>query len=319
MRSKQRINRIINDLFSYLNAFRLVIRSKPEVILVTGRFLRFMILGKLCSFILRAKFVRESSEVPFFREPMISRFKIFRLKAEHTLFDGLIVISNRLEKFYSQDLSLKTKILNIPILVSETESIKSKNRTVMRQNFVYTGSLVDNKDGILTIIKAFAKVQKKYPDIKLTMTGDIDQSPDKNRILSLLQELSLIDKVTLTGYISKRELDEITRNALALVSAKPNNRQNRYNMATKVGEYLQTARPVIVSAVDAACQYLSHRENAFVVKPDENAIAKELSFILDHPDKADHIGLMGRYIAKQHFDYKLQMQKTEAFFKELIG
>ncbi len=151
------------------------------------------------------------------------------------------------------------------------------------------------------------------------MTGDIDQSPDKNRILSLIQELSLIDKVTLTGYISKRELDEITRNALALLSAKPNNRQNRYNMATKVGEYLLTARPVIVSAVDAVCHYLSHRENAFVVKPDENAIAKELSFILDHPDKADHIGLMGRYIARQYFDYKLQMQKTEAFFKELIG
>ena len=319
VRSKQRYKRITQDVLSFLNSLLIIMKYRPQIILVTGDFFRFIALAKLCSVILRAKLVRERSEVPYFREPKLSGFQIFKLKAEYRLFDGLITITKPLQKFYSQELSLPTNSLNIPIIIDKNAIKKfRKDDGNHSANFVYTGSLIDEKDGVLIIIKAFSIVQKKYSNIRLTMTGDIENSPDKDKILALIQELSLADSVALTGYISKKKLAEITRNASALLLAKPQNRQNRYNMATKIGEYLLTGRPVVASAVESACSYLKHRKSAFIVSPDETAIAGELEYILTHPQKADQIGLMGQEVALQAFNYRKQMQNTQNFFQMLL-
>ena len=319
VRCKQRYKRIAQDVLSFLNTFLIIIKYRPQIILVTGDFFRFIALAKLCSLIMRAKLVRERSEVPYFREPKLSGFQIFKLKAEYRLFDGLITISKPLQEFYSHELSLPISSLNIPIIIDKN-AVKNfrKDDGNHSANFVYTGSLIDEKDGVLIIIKAFSIVQKKIPNIRLTMTGDIENSPDKDTILALIQELSLADSVALTGYISKKKLAEITRNASALLLAKPQNRQNCYNMATKIGEYLLTGRPVVTSAVESACFYLKHRKSAFIVSPDETAFAGELEYILTHPQKADQIGLMGQEVALQAFDYRKQMQNTHNFFQMLL-
>ena len=88
-------------------------------------------------------------------------------------------------------------------------------------------------------------------------------------------------------------------------------------MATKIGEYLVTGRPILVSAVDPACRYLSHRVNAFIVEPDEDQIAMEIEFILANSKTCDVIGLSGRQIAIKFFNYKIHAVRINEFFNEL--
>lgn len=318
VRSKSFIGRRVHDIVSFVNSLVILNNFKPEIILVTGDTFAYILLGKICSVLTKAKLIRERNEIPFFKLKSISRIKTLMLKTEYRLFDGLIVISEELKTFFSKDLSLKAKILEIPILINNKETRAVDNDLIkINPHLVYTGSLIDKKDGILNIIKAFAMILEEHPNSKLIMTGDVNKSTDKKKILRLIHELCIKDKIELTGYISKEKLNEITSTAIALILAKPDNRQNRYNMATKIGEYLLTGRPVVVSSVDSVCNYLSHRKNVFIVNPDEKSIAKEIKFILDNSEIATQVGLMGKKVALSAFDYQKQMLKMNIFFKTL--
>lgn len=317
VRSKSFIGRRIQNFTSLINSVIILIRSKPKIIIVVSNSFKYILLAKISSVIIRAKIIREKSEVPFYKIEVISGIRRLRTIAEFKLFDGLIVISGALKDFFIKDLSLKTKVLEIPILINISEKSLIKNEPgLIKPNLVYTGSLLNNKDGILTIIKAFVKVLPSHPNTRLILTGDLEKSVDKKIILSLIDELHINEKVELTGYISKEKLLEITSTAAVLLLAKPDNRQNRYNMATKIGEYLLTGRPALISDVDPACQYLSHRRNAFIVKPEEDQIAKELEFILDNSTEAEEIGMSGKEIALKLFDYKVHAIRMNDFFKE---
>jgi glycosyltransferase involved in cell wall biosynthesis len=138
-------------------------------------------------------------------------------------------------------------------------------------------------------------------------------------ILDLIDKLDLTGKVELPGYVSKDKLNEITSAASALLLAKPGNRQNHYNMATKIGEYLLTGRPAVISSVDPACHYLKHRENVCIVDPDHFKLAEEVEFILNNSKEAGAIGSAGRESAVRIFDYKIHALRIENFLKKLCS
>jgi glycosyltransferase involved in cell wall biosynthesis len=228
----------------------------------------------------------------------------------------MIVISRELKDFFSRDMKLNLKMIEVPILV-ETNSISKNGIPARKANLVYTGSLLEHKDGVTTIIRAFARILPDHPGLKLIMTGNIEGSVSKKEILDLIQSLKLGDNVLLPGYISKDELNELTTTASVLLLAKPLNRQNRYNMATKIGEYLMTGRPAVISNVDPVCSYLSHRENICITDPDELRIAEEIEFLLENPLKADEIGSSGRGSVVRLFDYKIHAARMDDFFRNL--
>jgi glycosyltransferase involved in cell wall biosynthesis len=317
-RRSRLLSRKIQTVLSILNSFAFFINYNPGVVIVVSNNSRDIILTKICSIIIHSKIIREVCEVPFHWLSEISRNRKRRVKAEFGLFHGLILISDTLEDFFIKELSLNVKILKVPILLSlEERNLKKENTHTIVPNLVYTGSLSNHKDGILLIIKAFSRITENYPQVRLIMTGDISYSPDKENILKYIEDYKINTKVDLTGYISKEELNRLTSTAAALISAKPYNRQNHYNMATKVGEYLITGRPVIISSVDPVCNHLEHRVDAFIVNPDADEIAEEFRFILDHPEKAQEIGLMGQKKALKLFDYKTHTSRINDFFRTI--
>jgi glycosyltransferase involved in cell wall biosynthesis len=213
---------------------------------------------------------------------------------------------------------MKVNILEVPILIdSQKHVLSSQDKPPMEPNLVYTGSLINRKDGILFILEAFSEIAGTYPEIRLVMTGDINGSPDKETILEYLESHNLKTRVDLVGFVSKEELIRLTSTATALLLAKPDNRQNRYNMATKVGEYLLTGRPVVLSSVDPVCRQLVHRVDACIVHPDSSEFAEELRFILDNPGRAGEIGSEGREKAYQLFDYKVHATRMNNYLKAL--
>jgi len=313
---KSFLGRRIQNLISFMNSFLFFIRLKPDIILIAASNFKYILLGKTCSLLTGAKLVREKSEVPFYKLEKLTRFRKFRIKSEFRLFDGMIVISRELKDFFSRDIKLNLKMIEVPILV-ETNSISKNGIPARKANLVYTGSLLEHKDGVTTIIRAFARILPDHPGLKLIMTGNIEGSVSKKEILDLIQSLKLGDNVLLPGYISKDELNELTTTASVLLLAKPLNRQNRYNMATKIGEYLMTGRPAVISNVDPVCSYLSHRENICITDPDELRIAEEIEFLLENPLKADEIGSSGRGSVVRLFDYKIHAARMDDFFRNL--
>lgn len=315
---KSFIGRRVQNSISLLRSFLFFLRFKPNIILIAANNFKYILLGKICALLVNARLVREKSEVPYYRIEKISSRSKLKIKAEFRLFDGMISISGALKEFFQKDLGLKLKIIEVPIIIDcKTLPGKNNGHSSTKTNLVYTGSLLDHKDGVITIIKAFALVLRNHPDLKLVMTGDLNGSVSKSAIINLIDNLKLTGKVELPGYLPREKLNELTSSAAALLLAKPRNRQNQYNMATKVGEYLLTGRPVVISSVDPVCGYLKHRESACITDPDEFRMAEEIEFLLDNAGKADAIGMEGRLSVQRLFDYRIHASRINDFFREL--
>ena len=114
---------------------------------------------------------------------------------EFKLFDGLIVISGELKDFFLKDLSLKMNILEVPILINYYEETLDENDfRIIKPNLVYTGSLRNDKDGVLILIKAFFKILPNHPNVRFILTGDLESSADKEKILALIDKLGIKGK-----------------------------------------------------------------------------------------------------------------------------
>lgn len=318
VRSEQFFGRRVHDLISIFYTFFVLVFLKPQVILLLSNSTIYVVLSKIYAVFTKAKFVREKTEIPFFQIGKISKLRQLWLKAEYGVVDGLIVISGKLKDFFYKELSIDAKFLEVPILIDSSDSLLDVNiETQKMPLIVYTGSFYDKKDGILTLIRAFSKILSKYPEAGLILTGDIDSSPDKYKIFLLINKLRIKNRIELTGYVSKKRLDDIKSQASVFIVAKPETFQNRYNMATRIGEYLITGHPVILSSVDSAGMYLRHRQSALIVNPDEESIAQEIDFILCHPEEAMRIGSRGKEVALSCFDYKIHAIHLNTFLNDL--
>lgn len=315
---KSFVGRRFQNSISLVNSFLFFLSFRPDIIIIAANNFRYILLGKICALLVNASLVREKSEVPFYKIDELSALRKFKVKAEFRLFDGIIAISGALKDFFLKDLGLNLKIIEVPILVDCNRVPLTKNgHSSKMTNLVYTGSLLDHKDGVITIIKAFARILPNHPDQKLVMTGDLNGSVSKHEILREINNLKLNGNVELPGYLPREKLNELTSSAAALLLAKPRNRQNKYNMATKVGEYLLTGRPVVLSDVDPVCTYLKHRESACITEPDEIRMAEEIEFLLCNAGKADEIGKEGRQSVQKLFDYRIHAARINSFLNEL--
>ncbi|MFW5803597.1 MAG: glycosyltransferase family 4 protein [bacterium] len=312
IRSKYFLIRKIDDVFAYFRLFFIGLTLKPDILLISGESNLKILISKLICIFIKSKLLRERSEILYYKNDKIKYTQKYFSMIMYLLFDGLIVISENLKIYFKNDLGFKKGLIKIPILLKNFNYYDNTKNNISN-NFVYCGSLNDKKDGILLMLGAFAKFCENRNDYKLLMTGNIDKSPDKKIILEKINNLNLNDKVIITGYVTEKELFDYMHSALALVLAKPQNRQNKYNMATKVGEYLITGRPVILSSVDQSTEFLTNYKDAIIFDPEVDELVEKMNFIINNREKAENIGKNGRNIAVKYFDYRKQIEKLDNF------
>jgi glycosyltransferase involved in cell wall biosynthesis len=117
----------------------------------------------------------------------------------------------------------------------------------------------------------------------------------------------LTDRVILTGLIPFNEMPAYLKNADALLLSRPDNIQARFGMPTKLGEYLISGKPVILTSVGDITIYLKDGESAFITTPgDYNAFAEKIDYVLGNYENAIEVGLNGKKVCEEHFNYKIQ-------------
>ena len=90
-------------------------------------------------------------------------------------------------------------------------------------------------------------------------------------------------------------------------------------MPCKVGEYLCTGRPVIVTGLGEIPKYLQDGVSAYLAKPDnEEFFAYKLEEVLRDSVKANIVGENGRAVALQEFASPVQAGHIIAFFEVLL-
>ncbi|MBN2813189.1 MAG: glycosyltransferase [Bacteroidales bacterium] len=254
------------------------------------------------------KYLQERSEYPFIKErksfldPLL--LKVY-LGLVCKFFDGFLVITKKLRDYFTPHLRTNCPIFHLPILV-EPERFNITPSPSPVQYLAYCGSMQGNKDGVPDLIEAFSLIHNKYPDLKLYLIGST-QFNGFHELQEKISRLNAGDNIVFTGVSGRDELPLLLAGAKILLLARPESKQAEGGFPTKLGEYLATGKPVLVTQVGEIADYLQDGDNAFIVRPgDPEQFAEKMKYILEHYDKALEVGLRGQYLAQTQFNFAYQ-------------
>lgn len=236
--------------------------------------------------------------------------------------DGLIVISHALEEMIAKYKHPSTKITRIPIL-SGNNKISPPHKPTPNDGIPYilhAGALSEQKDGIISMIEAFAIAHKRLNGkLKFILTYDIGFPKLKRKINKIIKKNNLENSIRFTGILSKKDLSELRDNCALSIINKPSNAQNDYNFPTKLSELLPLRIPIIVSNTGEMSRYFINGENAFVVEANNaNMIADKIVYIIQNPEAVNNITERGQLLAIKEFYYMNYAKKLNSFFNSLV-
>lgn len=304
--------RVSKSIFSERHNYDIVILVSNSILLIYPIF----ILCKFCSI----KIIQEKSEFPFVlnNKSFLGRIyaKIY-VNTTYKLFDGLIVMTKPLVEYFQKKIRKNCRILEMPMTV-DCDRFKFVMPYAPGYEYIaYCGDMGGNKDGISNLITAFSYIYIKYPNIKLLLVGNTSDLNELNKLKRQVDE-NKIQNIIFYGKADRADIPSILCGAKILALARPTSLQSTGGFPTKLGEYLSTGKPVVVTSVGDIPRFLNE-ENSYIVKPDDNRLfADRIIEILDNYNKAIEIGRKGQQLALSVFDYKAQSNSLATFLKELI-
>lgn len=223
---------------------------------------------------------------------------------------GLFVISTSLKHYFVQICVPAEKVHVINMTVDQDRFL-SLNKTNVKDKYIaYCGAISNCKDGVDVLIKSFKQVSNLIPDLKLYLIGEYSFRKDDELNRKLINELNLEDKVIYTGEVTANDMPQMLKNAKALVLARPDNLQAQNGFPTKLGEYLLSCNPVVVTCVGDIPLFLEDGVNAYVAAPGNiDEISKKIFRAVSELDNAEKVGLSGYQVAMKNFNYKTESKK----------
>jgi glycosyltransferase involved in cell wall biosynthesis len=274
----------------------------------------------MISRIVKIPLLLEEDEHPFrYRgvRPADKLYKYLYTRLVLWRFDGVIVISDYLKTYLGKILRPGVKMIKVPIIVDRmffnkpTLPIFPESR-----NITYCGHLNEDKDGVLTLMKAFREIYQDYPKLFLRVIGDDYKESKVPEYKKYSEELGIAERVEFVGKVARDQVPGYLQRASILALARPTSLQTVATVSTKLGEYLASGKPVVVTRTGELVSYLEDGVNVYLSEPDNHhKFAERLRYVLDHPVEAQEIGIKGQKFAQENFDYSINMQRLVDFLK----
>ena len=226
------------------------------------------------------------------------------------LLDGLFVISNTLKQYYISQ-GIPEESIHVINMFVDTNRFKGLMKKPTDKYIGYCGAVSYDKDGVDCLIKAFAVFYKSHPDYKLKIFGRGLTDNVIPKLKQLATTLSVTDSVVFTGQVAPEQMPQLLFDAAILALARPDSIQAQNGFPTKLGEYLATGNPVVVTSVGEIPSFLTDGVNAFLAKPgDPEDFANRLCWVADNYERAKEIGQQGRILSNDAFNYSVQSKEA---------
>ena len=137
-----------------------------------------------------------------------------------------------------------------------------------------------------------------------------------DQLKDLACELRVENNIVFTGVVAPKEMPQLLYNARILALARPDNLQAQNGFPTKLGEYLATGNPVVVTRVGEIPLFIKDMENGFLAEPNPESFSEKLSWVADNYEEALSIGGKGRELAFSEFSYDKQSEIAYSFMRE---
>lgn len=317
---------LLFKIFDRLKAIWITTNKLKKIIKESGPDLRLLILTTnpidIYPYLKLAKknkvpVFHERTEYPFLNnESLIKRIRLlYYLKYLIPQFRGLFVITNALVEYFKPFLSSGQKITLLPMTVDYERFADKSKRIELYGNYIaYCGSMYTGKDGVPDLIQAFNYFCKSNDEVNLVLIGDNSNIQAFQHINELIDNSPYKHRIYCAGQIGSDQMPAYLNSATILALARPDNIQAHGGFPTKLGEYLATGNPVVITDVGEHSLYLKDGISAFVVPPGNSILfGQRLSDAICDRAKSKAIGLEGQKIALKYFNYKTQAQNLYIF------
>lgn len=243
-------------------------------------------------------------------------FCMNKYKREVHKLSGMSVISTALKNYFVS-LGLPENKIQIVNMTVDNNRFRGLIKQPSEKYIAYCGTASNNKDGVDELIKSFAIVHKSHPAVKLLIIGKTPDKKDASGNLKLIENLGLKDSVVFTGVVSSSEMPQLLKNACVLALDRPDSLQAQCGFPTKLGEYLLTENPVVVTKVGDIPLFLKDGETALLAEQrNSQDFASKIIWALDNPEEASQIGIKGAQVAMREFNY---LNETKKIVKQIFG
>jgi glycosyltransferase involved in cell wall biosynthesis len=265
-------------------------------------------------------FVQEKNEYPFIqkKKSLFGRIYAFLyVNIAYKLCDGMMIETNTLIEYYKTKIRKNTKICRVPMTI-DTERFEGRQEHIKENRYIaYCGNM-EKQEGVSELIDAFHLISTKFNDVKLYLIGSPANNKQFESYKQKVKEYHLEDRVVFTGRVKSDEVPDYLCNATVLALARRKTIQAEGSLPSKVGEYLSTSNPVVVTINGEITDYLEDGVSAFLAEPDNiESFAAKLDFVLSNPEMAKEVGLKGKEVAIQNFNGKTQSKRIIDFINEL--
>lgn len=298
----------LHRLFSYLKNKRRIARYLRDGDVCFMFDASGFYLNEVQSSFKNVKIVYEATEHPVVLSGGNDK-NIKKLFCKLQYVDCLFTISHSLRNFFIDNGILHNKVSIINMFV-DTTRFSNLEKTEDRKYIAYCGNVSYEKDGVDILIQAFAKFKINHPDFTLEIYGrSVGNSIE--RLVALADKCNVKDSVLFTGMIPFTEIPQRLKNATLLALARPNNLQNQHGFPTKLGEYLMTGNPVVVTSVGEIPLFIQDGENGYLAECDNiDSFSAKLEQAASDLEQGINVGAKAKELAFTEFSYTTQTQKA---------
>lgn len=246
----------------------------------------------------------------------MSKYKWVRRNfvADSAKSSGFFVISNALKTYFEKEGLSQGHVHVINMVVDANRFYGLKKDDTVEPYIAYCGNASNSKDGVDNLIRAFAIVAKKYSNIKLYIIGKAPSTESDNH--QLVKSLGIENRIVFTGIVPAEKMPQLLMNAKMLALFRPESLQNTYGFPTKLGEYLLTGNPVVITRIGDIPLFLEHKKSALMSNcGDVQTFANNIEWVINNPEASQEIGLRGKEIAEKNFNY---FTETEKMYKVMF-
>lgn len=179
-----------------------------------------------------------------------------------------------------------------------------------KNKLLYVGRLSEDK-GLDVLMKAYAKIKEKYPDLTLKLVGSDDG--EKNKLEELARSLDIHPMFSTVPY---EKMPSIYADSKAVILP------SRYEGLSLVWlESMSSGRPIFSTPVGEANslfeQAYDTNKDRFLFR-DENELAEKLAQFLENEEEYKKIVEKAKYIIKDEYSWKNVASQTRAVYEELV-
>lgn len=230
---------------------------------------------------------------------------------------GMVFMTENLNRFYNSSLRKPFHIL--PTITDTARFSGVREIPAETPYLCYMGNMELAKDNVDNIIRAFALIAGQYPDLRLLLYGA--PSPSNRQVIEKnIAESGLKDRICIMGRAAYEQVPSILKGARVLVTSQPDSKRAEGGFPTKLGEYMSTGVPAVLTDVGEISKYVKDREQVYLVPPENPAAyAKCLKEILDHPEEAREVAERARTLVTEQYDFRPVSKKLKLFLEKVLA